>query len=710
MKETILPIGGGYVLRTIEVEAKAAVAQSTNRIAIFDRSGSMMWALGKVLEDLYQWCTRLPEGDTVTIGYFSGPGQYRFILKGVRIHGQDDLDMVKRVLNANKNTLSTTCFSEILCDMKTVIDELTPISDRFTLIFFTDGCPVVPNVCAEVKAIETHLGTVKAKLAASLFVGYGDYYNRMLMSDMARWAGGALVHADVIERFGAEMGSFTQATAKSVPMIEVMLGNISEKRVAVFTMSNGKPVLHDVEGTVRVPQVDGGNKVFIISETNQSVTDREPTECEIEALYGACVVLSRTNRADLALEILSKLGDANLANNLANAYTVAELGVVEGMLVEAATNTALRCVGGKKVGCVPKRDAFCVLDALRILADDEDAKIFPGNDLFQYRRIGVKTTVAEGFAKFVADKTASCPLRALVMHESRMNVSLGTKIPGTIDLSDECTKFGLAKTFPTFQCKNYTIIKDGVLNVSTIPCSMSKATFDTLKVNGAVNGEWAEDKILAVNLGALPVMNRAMADGKRSAKQLAEWLVECMEIEGKVKALKFYLELADPEGKARQPESILSEAAITYLDSVGVGRNGYQPKKVTEDATDTYYARDFAVTAKGMSSLPKVLDVVERRQKGKAQTISGATVLAGVELYEQISQGISGKQLAKRLIDEIATLNRRLRALRVSVQQAKFAVLLGNQWFEEFASREDCKLSVEGYDFTFVVKEVEAKC
>jgi hypothetical protein len=35
------------------------------------------------------------------------------------------------------------------------------------------------------------------------------------------------------------------------------------------------------------------------------------------------------------------------------AYTVAELGVVEGMLVEAATNTALRCVGGKKVGCVP---------------------------------------------------------------------------------------------------------------------------------------------------------------------------------------------------------------------------------------------------------------------------------------------------------------------------------------------------------------------
>jgi hypothetical protein len=152
----------------LRLKQKQRLHKSTNRIAIFDRSGSMMWVLERYSRDLYQWCTRLPEGDTVTIGYFSGPGSIGLILKGVRIHGRMILKWSSACFNVNKNTLSTTCFSEILCDMKTVIDDSTPISDRFTLSFSL-MLPRRSNVCAEVKAIETHLGTVKAKLAASLY-------------------------------------------------------------------------------------------------------------------------------------------------------------------------------------------------------------------------------------------------------------------------------------------------------------------------------------------------------------------------------------------------------------------------------------------------------------------------------------------------------------------------------------------------------------
>jgi hypothetical protein len=214
------------------------------------------------------------------------------------------------------------------------------------------------------------------------------------------------------------------------------------------------------------------------------------------------------------------------------------------------------------------------------------------------------------------------------------------------------------------------------------------------------------------NLGRSAVMNRAMADGKRSAKQLAEWLVDMHGDRGQGQALKFYLELADPEGKARQPEFDMSEAAITYLDSVGVGRNGYQPKKVNRRRYRTYYARDFAVTAKGMSSLPKVLDVVERRQERQSSDDfpvpqSWPALNSMKNRYRRASASSSLRNVHRW----IATLNRRLRAPCVSACSRRSSLYcLATSGSRSSQAVKTAKLSVEGYDFTFVVKEVEAKC
>ena len=690
---------------------KKAPPKPTNRIAIFDRSGSMGWTLGKVVDDLYAWAQKIPKGDTVTVGWFSSPGQYRFVVKGMTINDQNDLEKLKKILDACRHTIGTTCFSEIMGDLANVITDLKPLSDRFALVFFTDGCPVVSDVRKEIAAIERNLRAVSNDIGNSIYIGYGDYYNRNLMSDMAQWGGGALIHAENIEKFGVEMADFTQNTADSTPMIQIDL-DPDPKRIALFTLVGKNPVPYPVDAvSIRVnPSTE--TVVYALTTDQSGPSAKVVGDVETQGLYGAAIVLSRMNRGDAALDVLGLLGDANIVQRFSNAYTLSEIGNAEAILAEAVIDPTKRCVGGKKPGCVPKRDAFCILDALNALIDDDEAKFYPGNPMFQYKRIGVKADLAEGYAKFEADKTAACPMNTLVMNETRPNLSIQTEIPGSIELTDECAKHGLAKQFPTHQFKNYTIIKDGAVNVAVLPCSMSEETFELLRKNGVIAATEAYEagKIYPVNIGVLPVMNRAMAEGHKSGKKLAQGILDTYKLSARIKALKHFLGVLDPEKKSQRSDSVLSEAAVTYLAERGVGKNGYSPKTVAGEATDTYLAKEFKVSGKGFSSFPKIDEVIEKRKNGKAQTPSGAMVLVGIEEYEQLAkENPKASVLIKIVADKIKALTQELRKIRRNIQEAKFAVLLGNQWFEEFTTRENCTLEVEGVTFTFSVNEVIEK-
>jgi tol-pal system protein YbgF len=66
------------------------VAKGLNHIFIYDRSGSMYGLLDTLISDLKTRLRTVPVGDTVTIGYFSSPGEFRFPLKGLKISGKGD--------------------------------------------------------------------------------------------------------------------------------------------------------------------------------------------------------------------------------------------------------------------------------------------------------------------------------------------------------------------------------------------------------------------------------------------------------------------------------------------------------------------------------------------------------------------------------------------------------------------------------------------
>jgi len=90
--------------------------EPTNHILIYDRSWSMCHELPQLVEDIIEKVKEIPIGDTITLGWFSGEGQYNFILKGFKVTEERDYKTLEKAIRNNKKPVSCTCFSEILTD------------------------------------------------------------------------------------------------------------------------------------------------------------------------------------------------------------------------------------------------------------------------------------------------------------------------------------------------------------------------------------------------------------------------------------------------------------------------------------------------------------------------------------------------------------------------------------------------------------------
>ena len=147
--------------------------------------------------------------------------------------------------------------------------------------------------------------------------------------------------------------------------------------------------------------------------------------------------------------------------------------------------------------------------------EDGEANFYPYDSAFEYKRIGVPSKVKPGYAKFEAEKGARAPLNSLTWNSSKLNLSVLAKIQGTVELKDGHQKFGLVKNYPTFIFRNYTLVKDGFLNVQKLPVSVSEQTFAVLQAQNVIDirASWAKDKVVLLHLDRIPVINRAIANG-----------------------------------------------------------------------------------------------------------------------------------------------------------------------------------------------------
>ena len=707
-----LKINKDLYLSQVEVSEKAIeekINETTNHVWIIDRSGSMYHTLPHLIEDLINRSKKLPIGDYLTLGWFSSEGQHNFILKGFKISDESDYATLESILRKNKMSLNLTCFSEIIASTKQVISDLKVLTPRFAVVFLSDGYPVVSNYNKEITAIFQAIDGIRYDITASLLVGYGNYYNKELMSQMAEAFGGSLTHSSDLEKFSISLNEFIENVKDAQGRIRVLLdkptnGEIyfsingtdinvyqydeSINGIMFLPTRKGKNWLFRLSDKLFIP-VDGGEEVNLTDSAVDAATSK--IDNFVKGVYAASYILSQKCQNDKALSVLGVLGDKYLITKMNNAFTNEEYGKVEELIKNAVVNPNKRFVSGRNTNYLPQDDAFCVLDLLDMLSDSH---FYPYHAAFHYKRIGIPSVPKEGYPKFEAHLDVSCRMSDLVWNKNLLNLSLLARIPGYIKLDKNYKKLGFDdNTFDTHVWRNYTLIKDGMLNVTKLPVSITKNVYDKIKVHPDLIASTDGD-ITILDLSVLPIMNRKIAKSYTSAEVLFGWALNELYYQSDMKVLKYFKEKLSPEKELLTGFEGLSEEQIKYLMDLGITKNGYSPPTEKMDSSDYYMAKSISISIKGFSSLPKIDDVIKKEQSGKKLTASEELIYGSYGDYIILFE----EKNINEINGEIAECQTMLKGVRSRIQKAKFAVILGKSWFEEFSSRDDTTMKVGGYE------------
>lgn len=731
-KTTAVKLTDGLFLVQYELDKRdqktKVVQKPLNHIFIYDRSGSMYGSLSTLCADLKKRYRQVPKGDTVTLGWFSGRGQFRFGLKGLVIDGEKSFATLDKAIDANSTTIGMTCFSEILADTEQTIRDLAAHSDSFAVCFLTDGYPTVYPYEAEIEAINKAIDKISGKVASSLMVGYSDYYNKELLGAMAKRFGGALTHSSDLKTFPIAYADFMEKSRDSEGRVEVDVDFVDYVE-ATFSLGSGGINLYEVsdEGTIAfAPTKSGVDRIYQIVAADSlvnAVPGVREDESFLKGRYAAALVMTQKCQTDKAVKILGDLGDVALIDRANNAFTNSEYGAAEQGMLEAVGNPKKRFVGGRNTKYLPKDDAFCLVDALDLMMQDDACKFFPYHEAFDYKRIGPPAITAKRddggeYPKFEAEKDVGVPMTGLTWNQDKLNLSIRAKIPGEIDLGAEAKKLKLPASFSTFIWRNYAVVKDGFLNTPAFPVSMGKDTYDRLVKEGLIDkkGRFSKTAAYVLHLDRIPVMNRKMAEGLTSGSALCAFRWRELVTMADLKVLGYLREQIEPKSERGLERDDITPAQEEFLKALGVTRSGFNPPTVKQPPTDFYMAKCFDIAVKGFSSLPKVDEVIEKVAKlqagGKgAKPLTPSQKLIADALNAHSGDTGSAKAKLAKLDMKIANVKGLQASTRSFIQRSKFAVILGKRWFAEFKSWENnvLKLKMDGEEREFAFSVTEEK-
>jgi hypothetical protein len=151
------------------------------------------------------------------------------------------------------------------------------------------------------------------------------------------------------------------------------------------------------------------------------------------------------------------------------------------------------------------------------------------------------------------------------------------------------------------------------------------------------------------------------------------------------------------------------QAKFLEANGIQVSRGGlFSPPTEKEEPKDFYMAKFFDVKLAGINSLPAVKKIAEKIASNKPRTPVESLIESGITQWNKAKGGIKAgdkKEIASWFTTTIKAKQDELKTIRQEIQTSKFSVILGKRWFEEWTTRENCELTVDGIKCVFVLGE-----
>ena len=732
------------------------VKTKTNHIFIVDVSGSMSHDLPLIRTQLKNRLSSIMnEGDTISIIWFSGKNQSGILKEEVEVKSLKTLTDLNNAIDKWLHPIGLTAFLKPLELTKELVERIkvNRPDSVFSMIFLTDG---YNNDCSWTD-VKTTLKSLENDIISSTFVEYGYYADSQKLTEMASMIGGEKISCDGFDEFEPVFNNKISSGLHSTKKIEV---NIDDEYLYdyAYSIGDGSIILYKInEGKILVN--DGVDNIYFFSNKaiGSGINGENP---EIfTPLYAAVYTLSDKLLNYDAEKVFYGIGDNYYYKMLVNAFGKQKLNAFKNAIKDCVFDVSKRFLDGFGEIKPVNDNAYCLLNLINDLTLINNNKFYPSHPEFNYSLIGVKKIVkgsqlSESEKKMLSDAKnindaaqilndlksknvdvefitddpeKGYPLTDLVWNSERANLSVRVRIDGKVKLPDN--NFGINEV-SSFKYRTYTIIKDGIVNIKKLPVLYTPELIKILDDNGvkytmddsihdAKVNDTTYGKTVVIDLTSIPVINRGMVKSI-SAKQLAEAEWDLIKIQASKKVYDYYKNNLYPK-TSKSYANIFGQECADWLKDIGItDYNGFAPKTITAETEDFYYSVNLATKIKGLSTLPKVVDVENKLKEGKPLKIGEALMSEAIIKYNtqfesDMFKTFNEEQQKNALKTYIETKSEILNVKRWKTLQKiasiKFALILTKQWFVEFKSFDENKLTLtlDGYvvDFTFDLSEKE---
>ena len=748
-----------YYLATQEVNSNVTVevAKKTNHIFVVDVSGSMSGELSLIRTQLKNKLSNImKEGDTISIVWFSGSRDAGILKEEVEVRSLKTLSDLNDAIDKWLRPVGLTAFLKPLQLVKELVGRIKTNRPEgvFSMIFLTDG---YNNDCPW-NEVTKALKDLENDVVSSTFVEYGYYADSRRLTEMASILGGEKISCDGFDEFEP---MFDSKISSSIHGGKKTVIEINDKYLYDFAFSvgsDGSVLLYNiVDNQIMVGSDVKEVHFFSPKALGVECQPHYPKQDSLDAaMYAAIYVLSDKLLNDDAEKIFYALGDNFYYKMLANAFGKQKLNAFKTAIKECVLDVSKRFPEG--VAKIQKVDdnAYCLMNLIEDLGNTEGCLFYPNHKAFQYNRIGRKkisaATVltetekqrlaeaknvdeASKILKELEEKKVDIkfvntnpdrgyPMTDLVWNEERANLSIRIYIEGEVILPKN--DFNIEKV-SSFKYNTFTLVKDGIVNVKEIPVSFTTELADILTKNHVGFSVPVDPDTLnvlgyiVIDLTSLPIVNRGMVKGV-SAIALAKQEWELIKLQGDKKVYDYYRKSLFPKTSKSFVEMLGQEAA-DWLKEVGITDfNGFAPKVTSAEATDFYMSVNLATKIKGLSSLPKVEDVVAKIKSGAPLKLAEWVMADAIkkylsqldsDMYKSLNEEQQKGVLKTYLETKSGILNKQRRKILQEIAQIKFSLILSKKWFTEFKSFDENKLSLkldgQDLDITFDLSEKEEK-
>lgn len=695
------------VSQTISTNTSVEVIPSVHHIIVIDVSGSMWNDLPSLRTHLKnKLSTLVGEKDTVSILWFSGKGQFGILQEAVPVRSLSDLSTLHKAIDKWLQPIGLTGFKEPIQETINLIERLKKVEPSFLINFFfmSDG---YDNQWSknEILNVTKELGKY---VDNSVFVEYGWNCDRNLLSKMAESAGGSLIFSEHFENYQTV---FDQELSKDIRGGKKILVKLDEKS------SLGYAFAYDNSGSLVSYAVNENNEVLVpesigdlhfFTKEKVSVGSKE---FDTQVYFGLAT-LSQRMLANEIFTVLGAMGDVYLVNRFVNSFSKQDYTDFQNECISQGTNKTSRFKEGVDVNAVPKEDAFTIIDLMNILSEDDNNLIYPQHEAFSYKRIGSGSKQRDTSVKFeYSDKNKGYPISGIVFNEDRPNVSFRVKYDGYVSIpEDKQIEFDLPKNIKSFIYRNYTIIRDGIVNIRKLPVSLTENTLKVLQNENIVNSEVKAGEVFVLDTSKIPVINRNMVKTV-TAKQTFTNVFRLEQLKATQKVYKFYRDKYAPK-KSEGFSVLYGEAASEWLKEVGVtDYNGFNPPSDSVPLNDVYTATELKISIKGLSSLPSVNDVLKKISAGKSLTLRESLLKPAIDKVTNFldNNDVNKNELVKTwLKSETNNVISKVREINNKISKTKFAIILGHVWFNDLAVGENSMtINIDGNDIHVTAELVE---